>query len=686
MPVSLMRNGLTAEKSIFSQKPSLNVSRSRFDLSRLSVFTSDIGALIPVDLIPTLPNDDYDLNCQYKIDFRPLLVPTLTPYKVRVHYYYCPLSYLWDGAETFMSKGRSGNISLTIPSIDFGAASVPSAVGTPTQVGNNDIALGFDASGSRICTLTTGSLVDYLCGSIPYDIKDASKRYLPFCVGPSSSERNPGVSTGYKLSPTSVLPFLMYQKIYRSNYLDPNLMSNGTVESKCWFPDDIDSSHWRIDYTGSNLFSLGYGNDGFVPIGMDAPQLSNAVANFVPEPSLVGATGGDNCVNLLQLRYAMYTNDMFTTALPFMQRGVQTSLDLDLSDAKFNSVFSGDISKVQIQPGTDFVLKDFRYTNDNNTASVNLVQSDTTDLTKVGLQKYSNSGAPEEIGRLIRINGRVGSAGGMYVAPTGSVSTSVSGKTNIAFTAQTLRNLLAISVWQERNALTNGSYGQFIKVHFGTSPNNKWYEPVYIGGTSSVFNFNSVVQTAPASVGDKTTPLGNQTSMGSSSSSGSVGKFHSPDFGFIMAVMSIIPDTIYTQTTEHWQFDVNPSDFYFPEYEKLSYQPILNKQLAYFGDGAENDLFGYSNRYVYLKQRSSIARGRFALPYSLDNYYHSYVQSRIFTDTPKLSQRFVTVYPPNIDRSFLAYPGEPAFLVQFYSGVNAVRSLSYVSQPNTFGF
>ena len=253
------------------------------------------------------------------------------------------------------------------------------------------------------------------------------------------------------------------------------------------------------------------------------------------------------------------------------------------------------------------------------------------------------------------------------------------------FTAQQLRSLLALSVWQERNALTNGSYGQFIRVHFDDMPNNQFCEPIYIGGTTSNFNVNSVVQTSASA--DGSTPQGTQTGIGSSSGGSSLGHFRSKDFGYIMALMSIIPDNVYCQSHDHWEFDTNPDDFYMPEYEQLSYQPILNKQLYVSGTVSTDDsLFGYSNRYVYLKQRDSIARGRFGLPASVDSYYHSYVQTRQFGSTPKLSQQFVTVYPPNIDRSFLAYPGEPAFLVQFYSGVNAVRALSYTSQPNTFGF
>ncbi|HBF68145.1 MAG TPA: hypothetical protein DDW20_02350, partial [Firmicutes bacterium] len=319
MPVSLMRNGLTAENSIFSQKPSINVKRSKFDLSRLNCFTSDIGMLVPVDLIPTLPGDVFDLSCQYQIDFRPLLVPTLTAYKVRVHYYYCKMSDLYEGWESFISKGRSGNLSLNLPSIP---ASILSASNFSGLTDPN-----FKSVDGSYCLYTPCSLPSYLLGK-PHYVQDSASLFLPF--GSSYS------STGFSVSSVNSLPFLMYQKIYRSNYLDPNLYSNGVVKQDVWFPDDLDSSLWRISYSSSNLI------DGcrFAPIGT---HLVGSIANFVPIAQPVGSSSsvGDNYVNLLQLRYAMFTNDMFTTALPFLQRGLQTSLDLDVNGVSLTSTFQG---------------------------------------------------------------------------------------------------------------------------------------------------------------------------------------------------------------------------------------------------------------------------------------------------------------------------------------------------------
>ena len=713
MPVSLMRNGLTAENSIFSQKPSINVKRSKFDLSRLNCFTSDIGMLVPVDLIPTLPGDVFDLSCQYQIDFRPLLVPTLTAYKVRVHYYYCKMSDLYEGWESFISKGRSGNLSLVLPSISYGYGI--SDVGGLTDP-------NFKTVSGKFNPRVPCSLFSYLCGK-PLHVQDSASLYKPF--GESYT------STGFS-SPASVnvLPFLMYQKIYRSNYLDPNLYSNGVVKQDIWFPDDLDSSLWRFDFSSSN-FVFGY---KFAPIGSSP---NGTIANFVPLAQPVNSSEkiGDDFVNILQLRYAMFTNDMFTTALPFLQRGLQTSLDLDVNGVSLTSTFqgiqdtltfsgslgtstvslSGNTNNSTIGVNGDTDSSDVYFTSLNGATikasafdkgSSGMVVVDTSgrvlNSNNDGGENYSYTITPTGISNTSHShsvnlsnthNHAFSVSGGSHThalnvadltyTPRGTVSSSLSSGGQVQFTAQNLRSLLAMSVWQERNALTNGSYGQFIKVHFDHNPNNKWCEPIYIGGVSSVFNMSTVVQTSASTEGS--TPQGNPSGLGSSRSSDKIGRFTSPDYGYIMAIMSIIPDTVYSTINEHWTFETTPDDFYFPEFEQLSYQPIPNKMLGDFRDDNEG-LFGYSNRYVYMKQRDNIVRGMFSLPSDKNAYFHSYVQQRAFTSVPKLSQQFVTCYPPNIDRSFLAYTGEPCFLVQFYSGVKAVRPLSYASRPNDFGF
>lgn len=662
MPISQMRNGLSAEKSIFSQKPNIKVPRSRFNLGRPNNFTASTGMIIPIDLIRTMPNAEYRISNQYKIDFRPMLVPTFTSYKVKIHYYACTMEDLWSGAETFITKGRSGNLALTIPQINVSELCTKTGDGFIKLSGLTDP--NFKTKDGTYYPFSAMSLLGYFLGTPPYDSAVSSRvndHYLPYMDSEATINE-----TGNKFVDCNALPFLMYQKIYRSNYMDPNLYSNGVVKSDVWFPEDIDSTHWRFDYSASNLG--GQCNCFFVPTTVTTGIPSTIVANFVPLASpITGEDNGDNCVNLTQLRYSMFTDDMFTTALPFLQRGNPASLSVSTPISILDTFNIGTYGTPSSQRhllgyyGSDYVpgLNGFIASDpDSDGSSVNNTPL-AFKLFSYGNQKIHN-----------------------LLATDSSIDT-----LSISFNAQQLRSLLAMSVWQERNALTNGSYGQFIKVHFDSYPNNQYCEPVYIGGTTSVFNINSVIQTSASPVGNNAgTAQGTQTGIGGTSNRQDICTYYSKDYGYILGLMTIIPDTTYTQMNEHVFTDKTVDDFYFPEFEQLSYQPILNRQIVASGQPADDDLFGYSNRYVYEKQREGIARGRFCLPSFVDAYYHAYQQTRYFLDTPKLNQQFVTVYPPNIDRSYLAYPGEPEFLVQFYSDVNAVLPLSYVAQPNTFGF
>lgn len=697
MPISQMRNGLTAEKSIFSQKPSISVPRSKFDFGRLNCFTSDIGMIVPVDVFPTLPNEDIQLSCQYKIDWRPLIVPTLTSYKVKVHYYYCPNEYLWSGWETFISKGRSGNLILQVPKIKVSSL----CSNTVKLSGLTDP--NFKTADGTYFPYTPQSLLSYMLGSVPYS-STVNDNYVPDHYLPYGDSANTMTATGYKTVDTNALPFLMYQKIYRSNYLDPNLYDNGKANSPVWFPVDIDSSHWRINYGGTNIG--GTYNEFFVPDTISSIP-SSPVANFVPFPnSETNTQDGDTAVNLTQLRYSMYTDDMFTTALPFLQRGTPVGIDFDVPGGQIDiDVTGGEVSIPYTPAGSVSIIVpkptiSFSGTSQaptNSPISGTRLTGSGSKITSGAYFDSSWNNATGSVSASINQGASSASFTGSSSTLVGNVS-GISGTAQIqgaslSITAQKLRDLIAVSVWQERNALTNGSYGQFIKVHYDKYPDNSFFEPIYIGGTTSVFNVSAVLQQSATTTNSENqfSPLGNPAGVGGSSNQQSIGTFHSNDFGFIMVLMTIIPDTTYVQTTEHWQYDVNPDDYYMPEFERLSYQPITNKQLYVSGDSGTEDsvddnLFGYSNRYVYLKQRDSVARGMLSLPANLDAYYHSYVQSRVFSSTPKLTQQFVTCYPPNIDRSMLASPGEPAFICQFYSGVQKVSPMSYVSQPNTFGF
>ena len=55
-----------SSNDLFDNAVTTDIQRSKFDLSRKNLFTADVGMIIPIDIIPTLPNDDFDISVKYK--------------------------------------------------------------------------------------------------------------------------------------------------------------------------------------------------------------------------------------------------------------------------------------------------------------------------------------------------------------------------------------------------------------------------------------------------------------------------------------------------------------------------------------------------------------------------------------------------------------------------------------------
>lgn len=638
MPQTQLSNRLGTNNTIFDVDEKPRVPRSRFDLSRKNMTTVDIGGIYPVDFFRVFPGDDVDLSVRYLLDTLPLAVPPMNNYRVRTHWYFCKMSSLWKGWESFVTKGRSGKIELKVPTVsadDLDAADVE----------------------SRRLTVPMG-LSTYLGLQAKFVSSQESSSdavFLPYCKTGAVAVSNVNrLTTGY-----NILPFLMYQKIYRDNYAPVNLLSDNDV----WFPDDL-ADEWRISYDADNVGSVG-DQKGlfFIPKG-NISEVESVKSDFVPSVE-------DTVVDLRMLRYACFENDYFTSAKPWLVRGgeeqeLNLAVDLGNVSADFSEVFNGD----------DFVGS---------------VSSNSSTSYQLGYKTGSSSGTSEGFGffgNTQTSNTLVGTSNGegmrdRWITLFNKLKISAP-SVSAALTANTLRNLLAVSVWQERNAVASGNYNALIRAHFNSSPKSPEWEPLYLGGTSDVVSFGQVLQT---SQGTSDSPLGSQAGLGSASGQGHVFKFSSRDYGYIMGVMIISPEVIYTQGVDRLWTDVNQSDIFYPEFANLGYEPVLNRELYVSGDEAvDTGLAGYQTRLSYLKQRRNVAGGLFSLPQGNDKLFSAYVQAREFSSLPKLSAEFVSMSPQNVRRDWLSFTKQPAFKLQFASDLTVVRALPFQSTPNTFGF
>lgn len=691
--MSQLPSDVGASNTLFNHSRPNKPNRSRFDLSRIANFTCDAGMIVPFDCIPTLPGDDFDLSFEMIMDTLPLLNPSLTGYKVTTHWYYVRNRDLWDGWQTFITRGRSGNLSLTVPRIDLSHAfhgNSQTEVPAFAFINDNGTVKPYaNTTKCKVLPVAKHSLSSFLgvpspYNGLPYSLHDKSTNksnvllnnyYAPYVYEsdfhydgyvPITSYSDYIKSQYEKLSNTgfhlyqkpSALPFMAYQNIVKYNYVNQNLLQ----ENKALFPVEGDQ-HWLLPYDAT--------------VTNYVCKSKNSDVSSVDDNALYTGvfTSEDKVVRLDCLRYAQFEDDYFTTALPWLQRGnaLNPDVDVNFDEMYLPLKFLGGQRPAnfikEINGLTTPLFGFTEYNSEQHHFTSGFLAEDIASSAFLGDPPYYDN--PDGHGKYRE---------GQYI---GAHLVNASGHLNL--TVNALREMIAMQVWQERNARVDGSYNRMIFQHWSINPRSSEHLPIYIGGTADFISFSTILQSSQST---DDSPLGSTAGRGSSRGSGRVGNFHCDDYGFIFGILIVKPNTTYMQGLEHFLCCENTfDDFPQPEFEGLSPQPILNKELYLSGsDSIDDSLYGYQERYTYLKVRQNVSRGMFQTLPSKDLLFGSYTQSRYFSSVPTLSYQFLCMSPDNMRRDFLAYPSQPMFKFQTASKVFVTRQLAYTSQPNTFGF
>lgn len=244
------------------------------------------------------------------------------------------------------------------------------------------------------------------------------------------------------------------------------------------------------------------------------------------------------------------------------------------------------------------------------------------------------------------------------------------------FTWEMIRNLSISTMIAEKMARTNGSYKEFIRTFFDDTPSNQINNvPRYIGGHVQPIVYTEVLQQSS----DSNTPLGTVGAKGITASDGYIGKCYSNDFGLILGVLSIMPDTYYSQGLRRQDLYEVQEDFYLPERAELGMQGIYKAELFFSGKkDIDLDLFGYQNRYDEWRYRPNEVHGQLANPKSLS--FFPFTQSRYFTSSPVLSNTFVSTQN-NIRRDYLTAVDEVDFVAQIACRCTAIQPMPYRAIP-----
>lgn len=172
--------------------------------------------------------------------------------------------------------------------------------------------------------------------------------------------------------------------------------------------------------------------------------------------------------------------------------------------------------------------------------------------------------------------------------------------------------------------------------------------PEFLGGISDTIPVYKVTQTTPT----EGNPLGSFAGQGSlQSGMRHVIRKYCPEEGYILGVMSVVPAANYSQLLPPHFTRMSLLDWHFPQFNNISYQPMLYKHLCPYQAYAAspsfvNKVFGYQRAYWDLISSFDEVHGEFRG--SLRNF----VINRVFDKAPELSTDFLLVNPDHVNDVF----------------------------------
>jgi hypothetical protein len=243
-------------------------------------------------------------------------------------------------------------------------------------------------------------------------------------------------------------------------------------------------------------------------------------------------------------------------------------------------------------------------------------------------------------------------------------------------TINQLRLAFATQKFLERQARSGSRYIEVIKGHFNvTSPDARLQRPQYLGGGSSPVNISPVAQTSST---DSTTPQGNLSAIGTSVLSGHSFTYSATEHCILIGLVSVRTALTYQQGLNRMFSRSTIYDYYWPTLSTIGEQAVLNKEIYADGTSADDEVFGYQERYGEYRYKPSLVTGRFRsnATTSLESWHYAQEYSAL----PVLGQSWIQQGKANVQRT-LAVATEPQFIFDSLFKLRCVRPMPITSVP-----
>lgn len=256
-----------------------------------------------------------------------------------------------------------------------------------------------------------------------------------------------------------------------------------------------------------------------------------------------------------------------------------------------------------------------------------------------------------------------------------------------------LRKAEAVQIWRE-NALRAGQYVEDnFEAHYGVKPKSHMHmHPVHVGSIDAPLNIGDIDSHAQTGSGSNQ-QLADVAGKGISSLGKGSFKFQTSDFGIILGLVSMLPETEYMSTgIERENQLLEREDYFIPEYARLGLQGVDSS--TFFFGGQYDFIPGYAPRDYGYKQKLDKVHLDFFNATGNVGTFRSWVSPKYdvydaldymatHTGPRALPLSCLYVNPELFDVNFAAgVDVSRQFMVNYYFDVDAIQPMPVTGMPS----